>query len=174
MSQLKVLNAAEFDGTADAIPAGKPKRRTQLLIALEANASLVERIKELGLHIQGLNEQHRDLIEQKQAELDYKLTDLDAKIADLIEAQAEELRGVNGKLAEEVKQHGYTKSNKDSYYRQNQDLTKELDGMHEILDMLPNVPAHKYKDKNDYDQERSLTVRFSTMMAITSHMQSMK
>lgn len=119
---------------------------------------------------------HNHLIAAKQevellkAEHARQLADKDDYIAERAQAHlkeiAERAQASLKELEEEKKQHGWTKINKDSYYRQNQDLEKELNGMHEILDLLPFAPPRKYKDRNDCDQERSLTVRFSTMVAI--------
>lgn len=138
-------------------------RRTGLYLAnekIDLQAQEIHRLQE-QLEEQRSKTEHfeRQLANQKQEHEEY--------VAERAQAHLKELE-------EEKKQHGYTKSNKDSYYRQFQDSDKELNGMHEILDMLPNTPARKYKDDNNYDQSRSLLVRFSTMMAVTSHQQSMK
>ena len=130
-------------------------RMTGLQIALQDVQRGLEKIAEL----EGKLKAAQELTAKLEALVATTVREKDDYIAERAQAHLKELE-------EEKKQHGYTKSNKDSYYRQNQDLEKELNGMHEILDLLPFAPPRKYKDRNDYDQERSLTVRFSTMVAI--------
>ncbi len=153
MNNLKTVDGTTADDPS--FVAGKPRRQTGLYIAQQE----VERCRAQIEHLQGKLEAQIELTAKFEALVATTVREKDDYIAERAQAHLKELE-------EEKKQHGYTKSNKDSYYRQNQDLEKELNGMHEILDLLPFAPPRKYKDRNDYDQERSLTVRFSTMVAI--------
>ena len=138
-------------------------RRTGLYLANEKIDLLSQEVHRLQEQL----EEQRARTEQRALQLANQQQEHEQYIAERAEAHMAE-------LAEEKKQHGYTKSNKDSYYRQLEDANKELNGMHDVLNMLPNVPARKYKDDNNYDQDRGLAVRFSTMLGINSYQQSMK